>query len=139
MIKKELTKSQIDQINRAYQSGGRLVIKPTRKQIEGGFLGTLASIGIPMAISLLPKLAKLFSSGSGLQVDRQATSNTRNVYVPPPVKTHGEGHYPYQSPPFFGNWKNTIGMGAKKKVQRKGLLLGPNSPFNSIPILGSIL
>ena len=119
MIKKELTKSQIDQINRAYQSGGRLVIKPTRKQIEGGFLGTLASIGIPMAISLLPKLAKLFSSGSGLQVDRQATSNTRNVYVPPPVKTHGEGHYPYQSPPFFGNWKNTIGMGAKKKSPKE--------------------
>ena len=46
---KEFTKSQIDRINKAYQTGGRLVIKPTRKQIEGGFLGTLASIGIPMA------------------------------------------------------------------------------------------
>ena len=41
-FKKEFTKAQIDQINRAYQTGGRLVIKPTRKQIEGGFLGTLA-------------------------------------------------------------------------------------------------
>ena len=48
---REFTKSQINQINKAYQTGGRLVIKPTRKQIEGGFLGTLASIGIPMAIS----------------------------------------------------------------------------------------
>ena len=116
---REFTKAQINQINRAHKSGGRLVIKPTRKQIEGGFLGTLASIGIPMAISLLPKLAKLFSSGSGLQVARQATSNTRNVYVPPPVKTHGEGHYPYQSAPFFGNWNNTIGMGAKKSPKEK--------------------
>ena len=66
LIKKELTKAQIDQINRAYQSGGRWVIKPTRKQIEGGFLRALASIGIPMAISLVNKLF----SGRGLQVDR---------------------------------------------------------------------
>ena len=51
-FKKEFAKAQIDQINRAYQTGRRLVIKPTRKQIEGGFLGTLTSIGIPMAISL---------------------------------------------------------------------------------------
>ena len=47
LVKKELTKAQIDQINRAYQSRARWVIKPTRKQIEGGFLGALASIGIP--------------------------------------------------------------------------------------------
>ena len=80
-FKKEFTKAQIDLINRAYQTRGRLVVKPTRKQIEGGFLGTLASIGISMAISLVSKMF-----GSGLQVDRQAPSNTRNVYVPP-VKT----------------------------------------------------
>ena len=97
-FKKEFTKAQIDQINKAYKSGGRLVIKPTRKQIEGGFLGTLASIGISMAISLVSKMV-----GSGLQVDRQPSSNSRNVYVPP-VKTHSDGHYPiYQTPPFFGN------------------------------------
>ena len=53
---KEFTKSQRDQINKAYQTDGRLVIKPTRKQTEGGFLGTLASIGIPMAISLVSKI-----------------------------------------------------------------------------------
>ena len=115
--------------------------KPTRKQIEGGFLGALARIGIPMAISLVNKLF----SGRGLQVYRQASSNTRNVYVPPPVKTHGDGYYPYQSPPFFGNWENPIGMGVKKKKKNKGkgkgkgLLLGPNSPFNSIPRISSIL
>ena len=96
------TKSQIDQINKVFKTGGRLVIKPTKTQIEGGFLSTLASIGIPMAISLLPKLF-----GSGLQVDRGSSSNTRGVYVPP---THGEG-YEYYSPPFNGNWENTIGMG----------------------------
>ena len=111
-IVREFTKSQINQINKAYQTGGRLVIKPTRKQIEGGFLGTLASIGIPMAISLVSKMF-----GSGLQVDRQSSSNTANVYVPhpPPPPTYGEG-YPYGlPPPFLGTWKNPIGMGVKKK------------------------
>ena len=105
----EFTKAQIDQINKVFQTGGRLVIKPTKAQIEGGFLGTLASIGIPMAISLLPKLF-----GSGLQVDRAPTSNTRNVYVP---RTQGEG-YEYFPPPFNGNWENPIGMGVKKKIPK---------------------
>ena len=124
----EFTKAQIDQINKVFKTGGRLVIKPTQAQIEGGFLGTLASIGIPMALSLLPKLF-----GSGLQVDRGSSRNTRSVYVPP---TQGEGYYP---PPFNGTWENPIGMGVKKKKSKgKGLLLGKNSPFNNIPIIGSI-
>ena len=106
----EFTKAQINQINKVFKTGGRLVIKPTRQQIKGGFLSTLASIGIPMAISLVSKMF-----GSGLQVDRGSSSNTRNVYVrPPPTSTHGEG-YPYFPPPFIGNWKNPIGMGVKKK------------------------
>ena len=53
-----------------------------------------------MAISLVSKIF-----GSGIQVDRQASINTGNLYVPQaPVKARGEGHYPmYQSQPFF--WK----------------------------------
>ena len=113
---KEFTKEQIDHINKIFKTRGRLVIKPTRQQVEGGFLGTLASTGMPMAISLVSKML-----GPGLQVDRGSSSNTRNVYVP----THGEG-YPYLSPPFFGNWKNPIRMGVKKKSKGKGLLLGSN-------------
>ena len=104
----EFTSAQKDQINKVFKTGGRLVIKPTRQQIEGGFLGTLASIGIPMAISMISKLY-----GSGLQVDRGSSSNTRSVYVPP---TQGEGYYP---PPFIGTWENPIGMGVKKKRQKK--------------------
>ena len=128
----EFTKAQIDQINKVFKTGGRLVIKPTQTQIEGGFLETLAAIGIPAAISMASKLF-----GSGLQVDRGSSSNTRSVYVPP---TQGEGYYP---PPFNGNWENPIGMGVKKKAKKntkgKGMLLGKNSPFNEIPIIGSIL
>ena len=123
---KEFTKAQIDQINKVFKTGGRLVIKSTRQQTEGGFLGTLASIGIPMVISLLPKLF-----GSGLQVDRGSSSNTRNVYVPPP-STQGEGYYP---PPFFGNWENPIGMGVKKKKSKgKGLLLGKTAHSTQFPL-----
>ena len=102
----EFTKAQIDQINKVFETGGRLVIKPTQQQIGGGFLGTLASIGIPMAISLVSKMF-----GSGLQVDKGSSSNTRSVYVPP---TQGEG-YEYYPAPFNGNWENPIGMGVKKK------------------------
>ena len=55
----------------------------------------------------------------------------------------------YRSPPFFGTWNNPVGMGVKpkkkgtkKKEQQKkgkGLLLGKNSPFNGISLLGAIL
>ena len=104
---REFTKAQINQINGAHKTGGKLVIKPTQKQIDGGFLGTLASIGIPMAISLVSKMF-----GSGLQVDKHSSSNTANVYVPP---TLGEG-YPYQPPPFYGTWENPIGKGKRVRV-----------------------
>ena len=104
-IVNELTQSQIDQINRVSQSGGRLVIKPTRKQIEGGFLGTLASIGIPIAIELVSKMF-----GKGLQVDK--------IPPPPPPSPYSNvyygGQFPMYPPPFYGNWGATIGMGKKQ-------------------------
>ena len=51
----------------------------------------------------------------------------------------------YQPPPFFGTLDqsgNTVGMGMKKKKQKKtgkGLLLGKNSPFKNIPLLNILL
>ena len=46
-------------------------------------------------------------------------------------------------PPFIGTWGKQAGTGIKKKAHQKkkgkGLLLGPNSPFNSIPLVGAIL
>ena len=140
---REFTKAQIDQINKAYKTGGRLVIKPTRRQIEGGFLGTLASIGIPMAISLVSKMF-----GSGLQVDRGSSSNTRNVYVPP--VTQGKGRYfsgPHRPPPFLDTWedmenKGPLGMGvaakggavkSKKKTQRQGSSSRKKQPIQLNP------
>ena len=92
-----------------------------------------------MVISLVSKMFRSgMSAGAGRQADRGASSNTRNVYVPPPPpSTHGEG-YPYSSPPFFGTWENPIGMGVKKKtVQRKRSTTWKKVGF--IPILGTIL
>ena len=112
-IVNELTQSQIDQINKVVQSGGRLMLKPTRKQIEGGFLGTLASIGIPIAIELVSKMF-----GKGLQVDK------RPPPPPPPsgYNTYYGGQFPMYPPPFYGNWGETIGMGKKtgkgKRLER---------------------
>ena len=107
-IVNELTSSQIDQINKVSQTGGKLVLKPTRKQVEGGFLGTLASIGIPMAISLVSKMI-----GGGLQVDKTPPppppNPYSNVYLP-----QAGGRFPMYPPPFYGNWNDTIGMGKKK-------------------------
>ena len=111
-IVNELTQSQIDQINRVMQTGGRLLLKPTKKQIEGGFLGTLASIGIPIAIELV---AKMF--GGGLQVDKTPPP------PPPPSpnpysNVYYGGQFPVHPPPFYGNWE-TVGMGKKTGKGKK--------------------
>ena len=130
-----LTAKQKRDILDALQSGSGVVIKPTIKQ-SGGFLGTLlASIGIPMVLKAL--------TGSGLHVEKSRPKRSIPVYVP---SKQGKGKnkrmITYQQPPFIGNWKNPIGLGIKKKTTKKkgkGILLGPNSPFNKIPLLEAIL
>ena len=110
-----LTKGQKEQILGAVQSGGQLVINPTAQQ-RGGFLGSLlASIGIPLALELGSKLF-----GKGLTVTRKGGHGLMTVMPKPP-------------PPFYGNWE---GRGKKKG---RGLLLGPNSPFQNLPLIGAIL
>ena len=136
-----LTDAQKKQIASALHSGGQVVIKPTKTQ-AGGFLGTLlASIGVPLLMSVL--------TGKGLQVDKRRPRRSLPVYVPkksPPKTQKKDGdlvlRVDYRPPPFFGTWENPIGMGVKKKKapkKGKGLLLGKNSPFSGIPILGAIL
>ena len=136
-----LNTGQKKDILKALQTGNGLVIRPTKTE-SGGFLGTLlASIGIPMLLNAL--------TGKGLQADSTGSANTVPVYVPPSVTSNHNGHgmynpYPHMSPPFFGSWENPVGAGVKKKTTKKkrgkGLLLGKNSPFNSIhAILGTIL
>ena len=108
-----LSAGQNKDILNAFQSGGQLIVKPTRTQ-QGGFLGTLqASIGVPLLLNAL--------TGKGLQADRTGTSNTMSVYVPGDT-TSGHGMinpYAYMSPPVFRTWENPVGMGVKKKKKKR--------------------
>ena len=120
-----LSNKQKKDILNALQTGSGVNIKPTKKQ-TGGFLGTLlASIGVPLALEAFKKM-----TGSGVpRIGRAPKLNggaapRLGVYQPPP--------------PFFGTWEQG-GGGSKKKKSGKGLLLGKNSPFNGIPLLGTIL
>ena len=121
-----LTMKQKKDILDALQSGSGVRIKPTKTQ-SGGFLGTLlASIGIPLVLKAL--------TGKGAP----------QIGTPKPPKG-GKGAPRmgvWQPPPFIGSWPKTqAGMGKKKPTKKKGkgLLSGPNSPFNSIPLVGAIL
>ena len=137
-MKEMLTNAQKTLIGKGLQSGKGIVLKPTKRQIHGGFLGTLAAIGIPMAIELA---SKIFGSGAGqgLQVSSKAGGKGLQVSKKTGVGV-GQGlqvsqkPFLWQPPPFYGTWR---GEGRGKKG--KGLLLGDNSPFNHIPILGAIL
>ena len=141
-MKEMLTNAQKTLIGKGLKSGKGIVLKPTKRQIHGGFLGTLAAIGIPMAIELA---SKIFGSGvgQGLQTPRKAGGSGAGQGLQTPRKAGtgvGQGlqvsqkPFLWQPPPFYGTWR---GEGRGKKG--KGLLLGDNSPFNHIPILGAIL
>ena len=121
-----LSEKQKRDIINAIQTGSGVHIKPTKKQ-TGGFLSTLlASIGVPLALEAFKKMV----GGSG-GVPRIGK---------PPLKDGGSaprmGIY-QPPPPFYGTWENF--GGGKKKKSGEGLLLGKNSPFKGIPLLGSIL
>ena len=135
-----LTTKQKEDIVAALQSGSGVSTRPTKKQ-SGGFMGALlASIGIPMVLKAL--------TGRGLHVEQSRPRRSIPVYVP--SKKSGGKHKMmlYQPPPFIGSWgdyRNPIGLGIKKKKptkrkrKGKGLLLGKNSPFKNIPLIGAIL
>ena len=129
-LKEMFTNAQKTLIGKGLQSGKGIVLKPTKRQIHGGLLGTLAAIGIPMAIELASKIF-----GKGLQVPRKAAAGLQVSQKP----------FLWQPPPFYGTWgkapawKGQGIRGRSRKKQGKGLLLGENSPFNQIPILGAIL
>ena len=100
-----LTDKQKKDILNSLQSGGQLVVKPTKKQY-GGFLGTLlASIGLPLAIEAIKKI-------TGKGAPRMGSDLT---------KGHGAPRLGmYQPPPFIGTWEQVRkGGGKKKKLPKK--------------------
>ena len=97
-MKEMLTNAQKTLIGKGLQSGKGILLKPTKRQIHGGLLGTLAAIGIPMAIELASKIF-----GKGLQVPRKAGMGSPSF---------AEAFFMATSP-FYGTWEG----------QGKGLLL----------------
>ena len=62
----------------------------------GGFLGMLASIGVPLALDLVRKII-----GKGMQTQPSRSRPRRAPPLPPPPKGKG---MQIQPPPFFGTW-----------------------------------
>ena len=144
-----LTNKQKQDILTALQSGGQVVVKPSKKQ-SGGLLGTmLASIGIPLVLEMAKNL---FGKGAAGGAGAPRLGRPKGKGAPrlgrPKWKGVAAGApnlgTPFQRPPpIVGNWEQATswgrGMGEKKSKKGEGLLLGSKSPFNNIPILGAIL
>ena len=97
-----LTDKQKRDILNSVQSGGQLVLKPTKSQY-GGFLGTLlASIGIPLAVEAIKKM-----TGGAPRMGSK-------------LEGHGAPRIGmYQPPPFIGTWEQARKGGGKKKKNQK--------------------
>ena len=122
MMDNLLTKGQIRDLAKAYTDGSDMMFRVTNKQVGNGIGTILATIGIPMILDAL----------KGKGVGRGG---------PRIGKISGQGGPRIgQPPPFIGNWPATSGRGKKKTTKKgQGLLLGKNSPFNNIPLVGAIL
>ena len=108
-----LTKTQVNKVNDAKAKGSGVTLKLSKLQIskQGGFIGTLLA---GLAGSLLPSLL----GGKGLVLPG---SKGKGLMLPG-TKRQGRS-YRFDEPQILG----------------KGLILGKNSPFKNVPILGLIL
>ena len=108
-----LTDKQKRDILNSVQSGGQLVLKPTKSQY-GGFLGTLlASIGLPLAIEAIKKI-----TGKGAP---RMGSDLIKGHGAPRIGAPRIGMY-QPPPPFVGTWEQARkGGGKKKKVGRRNI------------------
>ena len=99
-----LTNKQKKDILNSLQSGGQLVVKPTKSQC-GGFSGTLlASIGLPLAIEAIKKITGKGAPRMGSDL----------------IKGHGAPRLGMdQPPPFIGTWEQVRKGGGKKKKKKK--------------------
>ena len=149
-----ITRSQTKNLAKAYENGKGITIRMTLKQlkhnmkVEGGFLGLLAGLAaraIPMlAKTVIPALGVGALSGlpsSGVQKAMGSGLYLKKGGCICQVETDGEGLY---LKPYKGKGLQSYGDGLYLKQGGKlydgnSLLLGPNSPFANIPILGAIL
>ena len=149
-----VTNLQAKKLAKAHENGKGITIRMSSSQlkhntkIEGGFLGLLAGLAakaLPMAVkTVLPALAVGALSGAASSGVQKAMGS--GLYLKEggrvcQIETDGHGLY---LKPYKGKGLESYGDGLYLKqggqlYDGKGLLLGPNSPFANIPILGAIL
>ena len=148
-----LTSAQINRLKKAYQNGVGVTIKMSKTQlahnakVEGGFIGALlpmlATAGKFLLSSVLPSIATGALSAAGSAAVNKLTGKgilyLKKNGMGVKVRSTGEGLY-------LTPWTkgSSLGEGLYLKsgsgyVDGRGLLLGPNSPFKNVPILGMIL
>ena len=149
-----VTGSQAKKLAKAHENGKGVTIRMSSKQlkhnmkVEGGFLGLLAGLAaraLPfVAKTVLPALG--VGALSGLASTEVSKAMGSGLYLKKgglvsQVEMDGQGLY---LKPYKGQGLQSYGDGlylkqGGKLYDGKGLLLGPNSPFANIPILGAIL
>ena len=128
-----LTNKQKEQILTALQSGGQVVVKPTKKQ-SGGLLGTmLASIGIPLAIEAVKSV---FGKGAP-RIGRPKGKGAPRIGRPKGGKGAPRLGGPFQRPPpIVGNWEQATSWGrgmGKKKIKGRRTSAGIEKPIQQHP------
>ena len=149
-----VTESQSKKIAKAYENGKGITIRMSLRQlkhntkVKGGFLGLLAGLAaraLPMlAKTVLPALGVGALSGlasTGVQKAMGSGLYLKKGGIVSQVETDGHGLYlkPYKGKGLKSHGDGLYLKQGGKLYDGKGLLLGPNSPFANIPILGAIL
>ena len=146
-----LTRGQINALERAHASGRRnfKTIRLSKNQIkknlahEGGFLGFLARLASKALPSLAKGLASGFVSGASNEVlgksgDGLYLFKRGHCIRVDPVK--GNGLYLRSHTSGDGALGDGLFLKRGNSIHNgEGLILGQNSPFKNIPILGWIL
>ena len=109
-------------------------------KVEGGFLGLLAGLAA-RALPMLEKTVLPALASTGVQKAMGSGLYLKKGSLVSEVETDGHGLY---LKPYKGKGLNSCGdelylKQGGKLYDGKGLLLGPNSSFANIPILGAIL
>jgi hypothetical protein len=149
-----LTQAQINKLAEAYQNTKGLTIKMSKTQlahnmkIEGGFLPILAKLASSILPVLTGTVLPALATGalSGLTSTGVSKLMGNGLYLKKggcvcQIETDGKGVY---LGPATSRGFESVGNGLYLKkgdglYDGSGLILGPNSPFKDIPILGMIL
>ena len=124
-LKEMLTNAQKSLIGKGLQSGKGIVLKPTKKQIHGGLLGTLAAIGIPMAIELASKIFGERIASSSKSCSWPSSFTEAFFMATTPLLWH------------MGQSPGMEGARQRQGEKRKRTFAGRKQPIQSNPHLGS--